>query len=94
MRMQDDAKREICTRLRSVEGHVRGVCRMVDEDVYCIDILKQITAIQSAIEKVNALILSNHLSTCVTTAIRSDNPAERERVLGELVDVLHAGSRG
>ena len=92
--MQDDAKREICTRLRSVEGHVRGVCRMVDEDVYCIDILKQITAIQSAIEKVNALILSNHLSTCVTTAIRSDNPAERERVLGELVDVLHAGSRG
>lgn len=91
--MQDDAKREICTRLRSVEGHVRGVCRMVDEDVYCMDILKQITAIQSAMDKINALILSNHLSTCVTTAIRSDNPAERERVLGELVDVLHAGSR-
>ncbi len=91
--MQDEAKKEICTRLKSIEGHVRGVCRMVDEDAYCIDVIKQTIAVQRAMDKVNALILGNHLNTCVTTAIRSDDQKERERVLAELVDVFQAGSK-
>lgn len=91
--MRDETKQDISSRLKSIEGHVRGVCRMVDENAYCIDIIKQTNAIQHALEKVNAIILDEHLKTCVTTAMRSDEQCERERVLAELVDVFHAGSK-
>ncbi len=86
-------KDEILARLRSIEGHVRGVARMVENDAYCIDIIQQTLAIKRAIDKVNQLILSNHLQSCVTTAIRGDDPIERERVLSELLDVFEASSK-
>lgn len=86
--MDVEIKKSVLARWRSVAGHVRGVERMVDEDAYCVDILKQTLAIQGAIEKVNALILESHLQHCVTTAIRSDDQVERERVIGELMDVF------
>lgn len=81
-------RQQVLSRLKSIEGHVRGVQRMVEEDKYCIDIIKQTLAIQRAIDKVNTLILGNHLNTCVTTAIRSQDPTERERVISELLDVF------
>ncbi|MER3457163.1 MAG: transcriptional regulator [candidate division GAL15 bacterium] len=84
------AKEEILARLRSIEGHVRGVLRMVEEDAYCIDILKQTRAVQAALDRVNALLLERHLHHCVSTAIRSDDPQERERVIAELLDVFEA----
>jgi DNA-binding FrmR family transcriptional regulator len=79
---------EIINRLKSIEGHIRGVQRMVDEDVYCIDIINQNLAVQRALEKVNSLILERHLQTCVTTAIRGDDPVERERVITEIMNVF------
>ena len=82
-------KAPIVKRLRTIEGHVRGVERMVDEDAYCIDILMQIDAIQKALDHVSRLVLDGHLHGCVTTAIRSDDTAERERVIGELMHVMH-----
>ncbi|MDR7416430.1 MAG: metal-sensitive transcriptional regulator [Armatimonadota bacterium] len=85
------AKQEILARLRSIEGHVRGVLRMVEEDAYCIDVLKQTKAIQAALDRVNALLLERHLNHCVTTAIRSQDPKERERVITELLEVFEAG---
>ncbi|TAK36877.1 MAG: metal-sensitive transcriptional regulator [Chloroflexota bacterium] len=85
-------KRELLNRLKSVEGHIRGVQRMVEEGQYCIDILKQTSAIQGAIDKLNVMLLENHLQTCVTTAIRSERQEERERVIRELMDVFHGGS--
>jgi DNA-binding FrmR family transcriptional regulator len=75
-------------RWKSIEGHARGVEKMIAEDAYCVDILKQTLAIQGAIEKVNGAILERHLNSCVTTAIQGDDPAERERVLAELMDVF------
>ena len=81
---------KIVNRLKSIEGHVRGVEKMVEEDAYCIDIVKQIEAIQAALQKVSALVLDRHLHTCVTTAIRSDDTAERERVIGEIMEVFNA----
>ncbi|HIC87817.1 MAG TPA: metal-sensing transcriptional repressor, partial [Anaerolineae bacterium] len=69
---------------------VRGIQRMVEGDEYCIDITKQIMAVQRALEKVNALILENHLNTCVTTALRSADIEERERVIQEIMDVFEA----
>ena len=68
----------ILRRLKSIEGHVRGVSRMVEEDQYCIDIVNQIGAVQRALSKVNELVLDRHLHTCATTAIRGDNPSDRE----------------
>lgn len=89
--MAQRAKDEILARLRSIEGHVRGVIRMVEEDAYCIDILKQTKAIHSALDRVDALLLERHLNHCVTTAIRSEDPRERERVIAELLEVFEAG---
>jgi len=84
-------KKEILARLRSIEGHVRGIVRMVEEDAYCIDVLKQTKAIHSALARVDAMLLERHLNHCVTTAIRSDDSREREKVIAELLDVFQAG---
>ena len=70
-----------------------AVTRMLEEDAYCIDIIKQTQAIEKALEKLNALILERHLNACVTTAIRSNKAAERERVIGELMDVFQMASK-
>jgi DNA-binding FrmR family transcriptional regulator len=80
-------------RLKSIEGHIRGIQKMVEEDGYCIDIVNQIQAVQAALSKVNTLILDRHLHTCVTTAIRGDDPGERERVITEVLNVFNARSK-
>lgn len=85
-------KAQILARLRSIEGHWRAVVRMVDDDRYCVDVIKQIRAVQSAVDKATALLLERHLNHCVTDAIRSDNPRQRERAIAELLDVFeHRG---
>ena len=75
-------------RLKTVEGHLRGVIRMVEEDAYCIDVIRQIQAIDAALSKVSTQILENHLNSCVITAIKGNNPKERERVLKEITEVF------
>lgn len=80
-------------RLKTIEGHLRGIQRMVEEDAYCIDIIHQINAVQAALNKVSTQILESHLHSCVTTALRGDNPDERERVLKEIVEVFEAASK-
>jgi DNA-binding FrmR family transcriptional regulator len=86
--MEEDTMKKIVNRLRSIAGHVQGVERMVENDVYCIDVIKQILAVQSALTKVSNLVLESHLQTCVTTAIRGQNPAEQKRVIDEIVGVF------
>jgi DNA-binding FrmR family transcriptional regulator len=80
-------KKDLLNRLKTIEGHIRG------DDVYCIDIIQQTQAVQSALEKFNSVVLANHLNHCVTTAIRGDDAAERERVVNELVQVFDPTSR-
>ena len=75
-------------RLKTVEGHIRGIERMVEEEAYCIDIIRQLQAVQAALNKVNSLILEEHLHSCLITAVRGDNPDERERVLREISEVF------
>ena len=87
-----DEKQQLINRLKSIEGHVRGVQRMVEDDAYCIDIIKQTQAIQRALDKFNGLVLAEHLKGCVTTAIRGEEPQERERVVTELLQVFEATS--
>jgi DNA-binding FrmR family transcriptional regulator len=90
--MDSATKKQVINRLRSIEGHVRGIQRMVEEDSYCIDVIKQAIAVQRALESVNGIILENHLQTCVTTAIRGEEAQERERVIGELLEVFETAS--
>ncbi len=81
------------TRLKSVEGHIRGINRMLEQDAYCIDVIQQIQAVQAALNKISKMILDEHLNSCVITAIRGDDPAERERVLREIGSVFEATSK-
>ena len=91
--MEDTIRNDVLARLRSIEGHLRGVQRMVSEDAYCMDAIKQNLAIQRALEKVNAIVLNAHLNTCVTTAIRGDDLAERERVIREILEVFEMSTK-
>ncbi len=75
-----DHKDDLLARLRKVEGQVRGVQRMVDEDVYCIDILTQIAAAESAMKKVAVLLLEDHLGHCVADAARGTKRQQDEKV--------------
>jgi len=88
-----EVRAKVSARLRSVEGHVRGVARMVDEGAYCIDLIKQTLAIQRAIDKVNAMLLEDHLEHCAATAIAAADPAERRRTITELLDVFALSSK-
>ena len=66
---------------------------MVEDDTYCIDVIRQIQAVQAALSKVSIMILDNHLHTCVTTAIQGDDPVEREAVLQEVTSVFAMSSK-
>jgi len=80
-------------RLKTVEGHLRGVIKMVEDDKYCIDVIRQIQAVEAALNKVSAQILENHLNSCVTTAIQGNNKTERERVLKEITEVFEMSTK-
>lgn len=92
--MGPNDKKQIVNRARSIQGHMGAVVRMLEEDSYCVDVIKQTQAIQKAVDKLNSLILEKHLNECVTTAIRSREPKERERVIGELLDVFDTANKG
>lgn len=80
-------------RLKTVEGHLRGVIRMVEEDAYCIDIIRQIQAVEAALNKVSSKILEDHLNSCVITAIQGNDKKERERVLKEITEVFEMSTK-
>jgi DNA-binding FrmR family transcriptional regulator len=88
-----EVRGKVAARLRSIEGHVRGVTRMVEEGAYCIDLLKQTLAIQRALDKINALLLQDHLEHCVAAAISAPDPAERRRTIAELLEVFALSGR-
>lgn len=82
-----DTKDAIARRLRRIEGQVRGLQKMVDDQRDCADVLVQIASVQEALRGVGRLLLQNHLTHCTATAMRSGDPAEAERVVAELVDL-------
>lgn len=91
--MTNGDKQALVRRLKSVQGHVGGIVRMVEEDAYCIDLIHQIQAVQSALDRVSELVLENHLNSCLVTAVQGEDPAEREQVLREVVGVFRARRR-
>jgi DNA-binding FrmR family transcriptional regulator len=91
--MQSETKKACLSRLSRIEGQVRGLAKMVDDDRYCIDVVNQVQAVIAALKKVEGEILKDHIALCVEHAIRSgDKRAQREKV-AELVSTL-ARTRG
>ncbi len=91
--MQDATKASCRRRLNRIEGQVRGLLRMVEDDRYCIDVVTQLSAVHAALARVEEEILRDHVAHCVEGAIRSGNAAEQRRKVGELMDVLARARR-
>ena len=84
------SKPEILKRLSYAEGHLQGIRRMVEDDKYCVDVLKQTYAVRRAIEKLEALILDSHLHGCVVHGIKEGREAE---VLNELLELYELAGK-
>lgn len=84
------SKRDLTRRIAYIEGHLQGVRRMIEEDKYCVDVLKQTFAVRRAIEKLEALILENHLQGCVVEGIRD---GREDEVVAELIDLYELAGR-
>ncbi len=91
--MQPDAKTSVLKRLNRIEGQVRGLGRMVEEDRYCIDIVTQISAVRAALRRVEEEVLRDHVAHCVEGAIASGNRADQRKKIAELIDVLGRAER-
>jgi CsoR family transcriptional regulator, copper-sensing transcriptional repressor len=91
--MQDDNKRSVLRRLGRIEGQVRGVARMVEEDRYCIDVITQLSAVRAALRRVEEELLRDHVSHCVEHAISSGDKADQRQKISEIIDVLGRSGR-
>ena len=83
-----EIKRGVLTRLRRIEGQVRGLQKMVEDERYCADVLMQVSSAQEALRGVSRSMLHNHLKHCATAAIRSNDPARAEAMYEELMDLV------
>ena len=86
--MQKDTKSDCLKRLNRVEGQVRGLSRMVEDDRYCIDVLTQVQAIRAALHKVEEEVLKDHVHHCVRHAFAAGDPADQQQKVEELVSVV------
>ena len=91
--MHGDAKSTTLKRLSRIEGQVRGLARMVEEDRYCIDIVTQISAVRAALRRAEEEILRDHVAHCVEHAIASGDTREQRKKIAELMDVLGRAQR-
>jgi CsoR family transcriptional regulator, copper-sensing transcriptional repressor len=91
--MRKDIKASALKRLKRIEGQVRGLGRMVEEDRYCIDIVTQISAVRAALRRAEEEILRDHVAHCVEGAIASGNQAQQRRKIAELMEVIGRADR-
>jgi len=91
--MRDEIKSGCVKRLSRIEGQVRGLSRMVEEDRYCIDVVTQIAAVRAALRKVEEEILRDHVAHCVEHAVNSGNKADQRRKIEELMAVVSRSDR-
>jgi DNA-binding FrmR family transcriptional regulator len=91
--MKREGKPGLMNRLRRIEGQVRGIARMVEDDRYCIDILTQVRAVRAALARVETGILKEHLGHCIEGAIVSGDQAEQRRKAAELIALLERADR-
>jgi DNA-binding FrmR family transcriptional regulator len=91
--MKRENKAKLLNRLSRIEGQVRGIARMVDEDRYCIDVLTQLQAARAALARVETEMLRDHLGHCIEAAITGGDAGEQRRKAGELIQLLERTAR-
>ena len=91
--MQTDTKPKVLNRLSRIEGQVRGIARMVEDDRYCVDLLTQLQAVRAAHHRVETEVLRDHLDHCVMGAMTGDDPEDRKAKAGELIELLARAGR-
>ena len=91
--MRKDSKTSVQKRLGRIEGQVRGLAKMVEEERYCIDIVTQISAVRAALRRLEEEILRDHVGHCVEHAIASGNKADQRRKIEELMNVVGRAER-
>jgi DNA-binding FrmR family transcriptional regulator len=91
--MKRDDKPKLINRLNRIEGQVRGIARMVDDERYCIDILTQLQAARAALVRVETELLKGHLSHCIESAIVGGDAGEQRQKAGELIELLQRATR-
>jgi DNA-binding FrmR family transcriptional regulator len=91
--MAPETKRTVKTRLARIEGQVRGLGQMIEQDRYCIDVITQVRAARAALAKIEQIVLQEHLGSCVEAAIVSGDPKEQRAKVAELIDVLGRSDR-
>jgi len=91
--MRNDIKKACEKRLNRIEGQVRGIARMVEDDRYCIDIVTQIAAVRAALRRLEEEVLRDHVAHCVEHAIASGNKADQRRKIEELMNVVGRADR-
>jgi len=91
--MHKHMKASCLKRLNRIEGQVRGLAKMVEDDRYCIDVVTQISAVRAALRRVEEEVLRDHVAHCVEHAIASGNAADQRRKVAELMDVLARATR-
>jgi DNA-binding FrmR family transcriptional regulator len=89
----EHAKADALKRMKSISGHIKGIERMLEADEYCIDVIRQIQAVQAALNKVSTVLLDGHLHSCVITAVQGEDKKERERVLEEIATVFETATK-
>jgi len=88
--LDGNVKQAVLARLKRINGQVQGLQRMVEERRYCIDILHQVAAVQAALRRAAAIILKNHLETCVTDTFECEKPSDKREKIDELIRVFES----
>lgn len=86
--MEAETKQACLNRLKRIEGQIRGISGMVEDDRYCIDVMTQVRAVAAALKQVEQMVLKDHMAHCVHAAVRSGDAEEQRRKIAELTDLL------
>ncbi|HXG59186.1 MAG TPA: metal-sensitive transcriptional regulator [Thermoanaerobaculia bacterium] len=89
----DRDRHALITRLGRIEGQVRGIARMIEEDRYCVDILNQISAVRESLRSAASVLLDSHIRSCVADAVASGDSRRAEVIYGELAEIFNRYSR-
>jgi DNA-binding FrmR family transcriptional regulator len=91
--MNSETKKSVSARIARIEGQVRGVSQMIEQDRYCLEVVTQVRAARAALAKIEQIVLADHLGSCVEQAIMSGDPEEQRKKVAELIDVFSRSDR-
>jgi DNA-binding FrmR family transcriptional regulator len=89
MAIQNEGKEDVLRRLNRIEGQVKGLKRLVEEDTYCVDVMTQISSVHEALRSVGKILMRNHLQHCVTDALREGDAGKAEKTYQEMMDLIY-----